>query len=444
MKRNTTSRRDNSHKLGRAAQLESLELRKLLSGTPFQINGTSGDDVIQINAGSGGASGMLNGVETSYSFDWADGLEVHGGDGNDTIDYYGFDHDVSVHGDAGNDDILIFDAHATGYYFGDAGDDNFRVYRSSATQRIFSGGDGTDTVDWSAFSNEWWPVNVSLDGVANDGSPTEIDNYSHRPDNVLPDIERIIGTPGPDTITGTANDETILAGAGDDIIDGGGGNDFVDAGDGNNVVTNTQPAPATPTPTPVTDTTGSSSSNNQDGSTGSQVVAETAQYSLDGNVLMLTGTSGNDQLTIRSSSRKGYLDVIADGHTLKRVRTSAVKRVELSAGDGNDTVRLDTISIPSSISGGAGDDVIYGSRAPDTISGGDGNDWINSGQGNDHVTGDAGDDRLFGDAGKDYLSAGTGYDVLRGGSGKDSIVLRSKKSANYRGNRGDRIVFALL
>jgi Ca2+-binding RTX toxin-like protein len=283
-------------------------------------------------------------------------------------------------------------------------------------------------------------VNVSLDGVANDGSPTEIDNYSHRPDNVLPDIERIIGTPGPDTITGTANDETILAGGGDDIIDGGGGNDFVDAGDGNNVVTNTQPDPTVPAP--VTDPTGSQ--NNQNGSTGSQEVAQAAQYSLDGNVLTLTGTSGDDQLTIRTSSRKGYLDVIANGHTLKRVRTSAVKRIDLSAGDGNDIVHLETISIPSSVSGGAGDDVIYGSRASDTISGGDGNDWISSGRGNDHVTGDAGDDRLFGDAGKDSLSAGTGYDVLRGGSGKDQIIVRSKTSANFRNNRGDRIVFSLL
>jgi len=88
---------------------------------------------------------------------------------------------------------------------------------------LIDGGDGTDTVSYDERNT---PVNVSLDGVANDGAPGEADNVIN--------TENIIGGGGNDTLTGNAagnvirglsGDDTIAGGAGRDIIDGGGGTD---------------------------------------------------------------------------------------------------------------------------------------------------------------------------------------------------------------------------
>ena len=90
-------------------------------------------------------------------------------------------------------------------------------------------------------------VNVTLDGVANDGKP------GAETDNVMPDVEYVYGTPGDDTITAPADhptgiafwgyggDDTLLGGAesdhlwgmeGDDTLDGRGGNDILRGGAG--------------------------------------------------------------------------------------------------------------------------------------------------------------------------------------------------------------------
>lgn len=76
----------------------------------------------------------------------------------------------------------------------------------------------------------------------------------------------------------------------------------------------------------------------------------------------------------------------------------------------------------SSISGGAGDDVIVGGTGGETLSGG------------------KGDDALFGDVGDDVLRGGTGSDVLQGGSGAD--VLHGGTSGNVLdGGSGDDVIF---
>ncbi|MFM6045754.1 MAG: hypothetical protein ACKPCC_24665, partial [Dolichospermum sp.] len=68
-------------------------------------------------------------------------------------------------------------------------------------------------------------------------------------------------------------------------------------------------------------------------------------------------------------------------------------------GDGNDN-----------ISGGAGNDNLFGEEGNDTLNGEAGNDELYGGNGNDVVNGDAGDDVLYSDAGNDTLNGGTGFD----------------------------------
>jgi Ca2+-binding RTX toxin-like protein len=123
---------------------------------------------------------------------------------------------------------------------------------------------------------------------------------------------------------------------------------------------------------------------------------------LDGQTLRITGTDGNDQLSL---SRTGVDNVIA------RENTSSA---QFDLDDINEIV----------IGGGAGDDVIrvtandLSDRGIDVLlSGGLGNDSV-EGAGNDEsLLGDAGNDTLVGNDGNDTLDGGDGTDTLLGGAG---------------------------
>ncbi len=69
-------------------------------------------------------------------------------------------------------------------------------------------------------------VTVTIDDLANDGAPGELDN-------VQTDIEDVYGSPGPDRLEGSAGPNTIDAGGGDDVLVGGGGEDSFYGGEGN-------------------------------------------------------------------------------------------------------------------------------------------------------------------------------------------------------------------
>jgi Ca2+-binding RTX toxin-like protein len=91
----------------------------------------------------------------------------------------------------------------------------------------------------------------------------------------------------------------------------------------------------------------------------------------------------------------------------------------VNGGDGNDL--LSTAAGADQISGGAGSDRILAGAGNDTATGGDGNDFIYGGAGDDQINGDAGHDYLFGDGGNDLINGGFGNDYIVGGSGADTM-----------------------
>jgi len=72
--------------------------------------------------------------------------------------------------------------------------------------------------------------------------------------------------------------------------------------------------------------------------------------------------------------------------------------------------------------GGAGNDLINGTRWGDRISAGMGDDTVYGDDGSDTLAGDAGQDRLFGHAGDDQLDGGEDKDHLVGGRGSDVLA----------------------
>jgi hypothetical protein len=161
-----------------------------------------------------------------------------------------------------------------------------------------------------------------------------------------------------------------------------------------------------------------------------------------GGTLYDSGTSGNDRIIIvRDAHKARRIDVIENG-VLARFAASSIRRIALSAGDGNDTIAADDsvgIVVAQSITldGGNGADringgsfgaTLLGSAGNDTIVGGAGADYILAGAGNDACWGGAGDDQIYGDSGNDQLFGQNGSDTL-GGNGEDRLL--------FMGDNGD-------
>lgn len=108
----------------------------------------------------------------------------------------------------------------------------------------------------------------------------------------------------------------------------------------------------------------------------------------------------------------------------------------ISGGSGNDVMYGDyrpaenlILDGADTMYGGAGNDTMYGGGGGDKIYGGIGNDYLDGGSGNDVLFGDAGNDDLWGGAGADSLSGGDGDDAIRGEAGND--ILTGGAGADY-------------
>lgn len=109
---------------------------------------------------------------------------------------------------------------------------------------------------------------------------------------------------------------------------------------------------------------------------------------------------------------------------------TAIGGFEVNAGAGNDRVVVGSeVTVPVTLRGGAGNDLLVGGAGDDKLIGGagedrilgrGGNDWLYGGPGSDALLGGPGDDRLVGGPGDDRLVGGPGKDTLLGGPGRNT------------------------
>lgn len=157
-----------------------------------------------------------------------------------------------------------------------------------------------------------------------------------------------------------------------------------------------------------------------------------APFRLSQGTLTITGT-GADEYAFVTMENKGT-STTADDEVVARLRTSSsnqearfpragVLKLSIAVGGGDDTVRNFT-SIPASINGGSGSDLIVSGEGNDTVRGGAGDDTLVGGGGHDQLFGEAGEDLLQGDAGDDRLDGGKDgrADRLIGGAGADTFI----------------------
>lgn len=292
-----------------------------------RIIGGSGDDTIS-EPTFFGSSNYANVFEGGGGNDTLSGGGANdlliGGDGEDTLD--GGDGDDVLNGGAGNDTL-----------------------NGGFAQ---SGVGGIDTADYSAYAVA---VTVSADGTAGDGASGESDN-------VMSNVDCILGGSGPDTLTASASGfiEYLAGNGGDDTLIGSNNADTLDGGAGNDILI------------------GRGGTDTLQGGAGT----DTADYS------DRTSTSVSLSLSLDGSPNDG-------------------------ASGENENLGSDI----ENLRGGAGNDTLIGNASGNSLYGGGGNDTLLGGDDTDLLFGEAGDDTLRGGNSNDKMIGGLGDDTFDGGDG---------------------------
>lgn len=374
-----------------------------LVGSPFTdtLGGDSGNDVLEGGAGRDFLTGG-DGNDTDLGGDGNDALEVvaFGTFGDDTID-----------GGAGDDTFEQSQRDVGG--LGDGAD-------------AFTGGPGRDTANYAASTGS---LNVSLDGIPNDGYVAEGDNMRDDVEDLVggPAADMLAGSDAPNLIDGGNGDDRVLgaggdddlrggADAGSDTLDGGAGRDQANGGQGDDLLD------------------GSGGDDALDGSGGTDTVS---------------GGDGVDSL----AGGPG-VDNMSGGPDADSIRGAAADGV---GGDGADVIHGD--GGVDRISGEGGDDLLDGGAGGDVVAGGEGKDTadyrdetapvdikiddqandgiegegdnvtsdvedVNGGNFQSSLVGTPGPNALTGGRGEDYMDGLAGTDLLAGGAEADALRSR--------------------
>jgi len=169
--------------------------------------------------------------------------------------------------------------------------------------------------------------------------------------------------------------------------------------------------------------------------------AENPLISLHDGVLTIRGGPGNDRISLSAKFPPDYypdfLVKVRLNHQIRWFRRSSIQRVDIDGGAGNDLIMLrsppapcepvrsgpqpnDGVQIPCISLIIAGPAIISGGPGNDTIYGSDLNDTIDAGSGNDLIYGMSGSDKIFAKAGNDTIHGGQWPDRISGGTGKDT------------------------
>ena len=376
---------------------------------------------------------------------------------------------------------------------------------------VLSGGLGIDTISYAtAASTAQTPIGAAtgptpnLTGVTVSLAILDAQNTINAGWDMLSSFENVTGSAFDDTITGDANDNVLDGGAGNDTIDGGTGNDTLIGGAGDDILTggagnntvsyrttnSTSTAPlgagvAVPgvngviidlsittaqdtlnagldTLTGIQNVVGSIFNDTLSGGTDAVAVAN---Y-IDGGdgADSISGGGGND--TIQGGGGDDTLnggagiDTISYANALTQVvvnlSTAAISGGVLgpvAAARSAGGAGIDTITNIENVTGGSGNDIIWGSAAAnalvgglgdDNLTGDAGNDTLSGGVGNDTLSGGAGNDTLTGDAGNDVFTDGAGTNTMTGGLGNDSYTVGAGDTVVELANEGEDTVFTAL
>ncbi|MBV1864703.1 MAG: hypothetical protein KUG74_09730, partial [Rhodobacteraceae bacterium] len=376
---------------------------------------------------------------------------VVGSDFNDHL--IGTDRENMLFGGEGNDKLdggLDDD-----FLFGGLGSDTL-INTETGGSDFFDGGAGFDTLDYSGMT-KW--ISASL--IDGDG------------DDVIVDIERIVGTDFDDSLRGNAASNVLQGGGGDDLLQGDDGDDilvytsgydyFYGEG-GNDTADYSLFGFAIDLDLRLQDAVSTSDTADWDVGTKREI---TLIYDLD--VENAIGTDFNDRLNGDNRANKfngglgndalfgnggddmftyaAGLDSWHGGTGLDTANFSTYRfalAVDLSTGEARSRqaktletgtwTQLVSLSAIENAIGSGFDDELRGNAKGNTLSGFVGNDKLFGLDGDDTLLGDDGDDILEGGAGADAIGGGNGTDTARYTSATAGISLDLKAGTGSLGD----------
>jgi Ca2+-binding RTX toxin-like protein len=303
----------------------------LINGTPsavFPIVSASAVTKLSITGGDDANLIDLTGMTAAIFNNPALSIEVHGGNGADTLlgsnslaDSLDGGHGAdSINGNGLNDTLLGDDGNDT--INGGTGDDSIDA---GDGQDSVDGNDGNDTINAGSGQDSVTGSagNDSISG--DDGADTLLGGDNDDTLNGGAGDDSLDGQNGNDSLLGGANNDTLLGGVGNDVADGQGGRDSLTGGVGNDTLLG---------------------GDNNDTLLGND------------NDDVLNGQGGDDSILGN------------DGNDL------------ILGGSGNDAIFGDS-DVPLLI--GTGNDTLYGNSGNDSLIGGGGGDVMDGGSGNDSV-----------------------------------------------------------
>ena len=423
------------------------------------ILGGSGDDIM---IGDSNANELSGGEGNDILSGRGGNDRLDGGSGTDTADYSfagnGVTIDMSLATPTGtvvpdlDVDILVSIENITGSNFDDIliGDDEVNTIIGGSGDDRISGGSGDDIID-GGDGNDFLDYSASLDRVnLNLGSPSNPQGYITASvgtdDDLVRNVESVIGSALNDTITGSNIANTLLGQDGNDVLAGADGDDTLDGGFGNDqlfgqlgadIFIASQGADISDGGDGL-DTIDYSVLGEVDGINSIDVTlnnANPANVNVDGgstdsivNIENVIGTSGNDRIvgdnatnTIRGMGGDDFVGGGLGADIIDGGEGEDTADYALAAGSINVDLQINTvfddgfsfsdqiISIEN-ILGSGNDDVILGSDSDNVLDGFNGDDRLAGRGGFDELNGGAGTDRA------DYSDAGAGVtiDMLTG------------------------------
>ena len=406
--------------------IESLETRELLAATisysnvtrEVLINGTASADSVTVNAVSATTTAVSvvtlgQSIEQTFLNSDVNRFIFLGGAGDDSL-LETTNLPIDIYGGDGNDTLAV------------SGDANFVLTNTLLTGHgsdtlaeieivKITGGMSANTINASAASIKL----IAFGGGGNDTITGSLLN------------DEIDGGDGADTLNGFGGNDTVTGGNGNDWVMGGSGTDFCDGGAGDDKVEGLGGSNDT--------VRGGLGNDTLDGGIGTgDMVSEVGDANFTLTTTTLTGLGTDTLLNIKAAQFVG-------GAGASKIDVSAFGLpTTLTGGAGNDTLigsmandlLVETADVNFTLSdtqltglgtdslsgidriiltGGAGANLINAGATtkPVTLTGGDGNDTLIGGTATDLVDGGNGNDRMTG---------GSGVNTLLGGAGTDRLV----------------------
>jgi len=167
------------------------------------------------------------------------------------------------------------------------------------------------------------------------------------------------------------------------------------------------------------------------GSLGHQHKIASVSASVKHGTLEVRGSSHADSLAMRLKAGDPgtvQVDIANDGSADFSFPRSHLSAINVNLGAGNDTARIDdsngafTVSIPTTIAGGPGNDTLTGGAGAETLKGGAGSDTVIGGKGNDIAYLGGGNDTFV-------WNPGDGSDTIEGQDGTDTMVFNGANAS---------------